>query len=95
MGQYLLQKPGEGRFAECLKQKPDRDEIDARDLWVGFEVDVIAIEIKQTYDYLDHQPNLSDQQQDENRSELIFRDFMVKPRLNAKSIPASCSGAQW
>ena len=42
MSQYLLQKSREGWFAECIKQRSDRVEIDSWDLWVGFEVGVIA-----------------------------------------------------
>lgn len=41
--QYLLQKSRESRFAERLKKLFDSVEIDARDLWVGFEVGIITV----------------------------------------------------
>lgn len=43
ISRYLLQQSREGRFAERGEKQPDGVEIDAWDLWVGFEVGVVAV----------------------------------------------------
>lgn len=43
---YLFQESREGRFAENLKQRSDRVQINTRDLWVGLEVSVITAKTK-------------------------------------------------